>query len=398
MKSTSGTYDYIIAGAGAAGLSLAWHLVQGDAGEKSILLVDRQLEPQNDKTWCFWHPGVPPFSDLVRKTWEEAHIRFSEAHVRAPLQAYRYHCISSGTFRRHILDMLKEHPSVDLLKAPISGLESRDDRASLFTGSDRYDAEYIFQSCFTPEAIKNSRPRYPLIQHFLGWELEASRAVFDDKAITLMDFDDGFADGIAFMYVLPWTKKKALLEYTVFSPEVLPRSFYQEKIELYLNNQFGLKVIDFATTRTEYGEIPMQDLPYVPWYDKHERILNIGMSGGLTKPSTGYTFQQIQRHTRQIVRSLQQEKKPAPPPKSKPRFRAYDLWLLHIMYHDPETALDIFRALFTANDLDDIFKFLGEQTSPSEDLAIMSSVPYLPFLKAIWKTKDRLMEWQVTSS
>ena len=394
MTRASEAYDYIIAGAGAAGLSLAWHMMQDglDGEGKRILLVDRQLDPENDKTWCFWQAGIPPFEPLLRQSWKEARIRFNHTGLKAEMDRYRYHCISSGTFRRQILKELRNHSAFELLEEPITRLESREGRGVLITEKGRYEAEYIFQSCFTPDRIKQSSPHYPLLQHFLGWEVEAGRPVFDKDAITLMDFDEGFKDGVAFMYVLPWSESKALLEYTVFSSEVLPPSFYQEKIELYLNNQHGLRVIDYATTRTEYGEIPMQDLPHVPWYDNHERVMNIGMAGGLTKPSTGYTFQRIQRHTRQIVCSLQQGERPAPPPRSKPRFRAYDLWLLHIMYHDPESALDIFRALFTANELDEIFKFLGEQTSPAEDLRIMSSVPYLPFFKAIWNTKDRLLQ------
>jgi lycopene beta-cyclase len=52
-------YDYLITGAGAAGLSLAYHLNQSGLSDKRILLIDRAPKTSNDRTWCFWEvqPG-----------------------------------------------------------------------------------------------------------------------------------------------------------------------------------------------------------------------------------------------------------------------------------------------------------------------------------------------------
>ena len=48
-------YDYIIAGAGCAGLSLLMRM-NGDPffADKKILVVDAAGKNQNDRTWCFW--------------------------------------------------------------------------------------------------------------------------------------------------------------------------------------------------------------------------------------------------------------------------------------------------------------------------------------------------------
>ena len=47
-------YDYIIAGGGCAGLSLAWQLLHSPLRDRTILIVDRDDKDQNDRTWAFW--------------------------------------------------------------------------------------------------------------------------------------------------------------------------------------------------------------------------------------------------------------------------------------------------------------------------------------------------------
>ncbi|HAO50811.1 MAG TPA: lycopene cyclase, partial [Runella sp.] len=47
-------YDFIIAGGGLAGLSLAYYMNQTVLRDKSILIIDQDTKSQNDRTWCFW--------------------------------------------------------------------------------------------------------------------------------------------------------------------------------------------------------------------------------------------------------------------------------------------------------------------------------------------------------
>ena len=61
--------DVLIVGAGCAGLSLAWHLVERGLGGRRLLLVDPRTEYGRDRTWCFWNVVEHPFEDLVTKRW-----------------------------------------------------------------------------------------------------------------------------------------------------------------------------------------------------------------------------------------------------------------------------------------------------------------------------------------
>ncbi|MFZ9662091.1 MAG: lycopene cyclase family protein, partial [Chitinophagaceae bacterium] len=63
-------YDYIIAGTGCAGLSLAVAL--SDAGltrGKKILLIDREQKIKHDRTWCFWEKEDGRFDEIVFRKW-----------------------------------------------------------------------------------------------------------------------------------------------------------------------------------------------------------------------------------------------------------------------------------------------------------------------------------------
>lgn len=383
-------YDYIIAGAGASGLSLAWHIVQSPLAEKQILIVDSKLEPQNNKTWCFWDSGDPPFPDLIYKKWNRVELGLSRGYVTQQLAEFSYYCIRSIDFSKKILGVLRTKPNITFLEDEITELTSDSGVATLHTKKDSFDAEYIFQSCFEPEEVKQNAPHYPLLQHFRGWEIVTNKPVFDNTVFTLMDFDNTFEQGIAFMYLLPWSRKSMLLEYTIFSDCLLRNEVYAEKIALYLNQRFNLQPIDYKIQRREFGVIPMQDRPDPLWYGP--RILNIGIQGGLTKPSTGYTFRRIQEHTSSILQSLLNDSLPDIISPFQTRYKAYDLWLLHIIHEDPGKALEIFNQLLSNNTMDEVFRFLGEEGSLADDLKIMSSVSYPPFLRAIWKTSERLME------
>jgi lycopene beta-cyclase len=385
-------YDYIIAGGGASGLSLAWRMLHSPLKESNILIVDTNLKPQNNKTWCFWHSGTPPFSDLIHKKWSSIEIGISNQRFSQQVQEYPYYGLRSIDFQATILKALQASPNIDLVEGQITKFSSlpAEDAALLHTQNGTYRAPFIFQSCFDPFEDREPNIHYPLKQHFLGWEVRISEPLFDETTCTLMDFDETFDDGVAFMYLLPWDKTSGLFEYTIFSDQLVSKELYEEKIALYLHNRYQLKPIDYEITRREYGVIPMQDRPVVPWYKP--RILNIGTHGGLTKPSTGYTFNRIQHQTRTIVDQLIANGFSQPPPPSEFRFKAYDLWLLHILYNHPAEGQQIFHDLFQGNSMDAVFKFLNEDSSLFEDLKIMSSLPYRPFLKAIWATRKRIWE------
>ncbi|MEQ9310237.1 MAG: lycopene cyclase family protein [Balneolaceae bacterium] len=381
---SSNKYDIIIAGGGLSGLSLAWYLAKGDyKGE--VLIIDSTFAPMNNKTWCFWSKKKPPFHEIVYKKWRKSFFSVLDFDAFLYMHDHTYYCIRESDFKEYVLTELQQRKNFHLLEESILDFSSNQKKAALVTkSSDTFLADYIFQSIIQPHPIEEKKPKYPLIQHFLGLEIKTNFPVFDPETFTIMDFDEDFEDGLAFIYILPFRQNRALIEYTIFSSSPLKKKKeYRKKIKEYLKSKFDLSREDYEIKRKEYGEIPMEDRSYTPTYA--QKIINIGTVGGLTKPSTGYTFTRIQKYSENLANSILQGNEILLPPQSEFRYRYYDLLLLHIISNSTKDSLHIFRDLFKNNSVDKVFDFLSEDTNFTDDLKIMSSVPYTPFLKAISK-------------
>jgi lycopene beta-cyclase len=123
----------------------------------------------------------------------------------------------------------------------------------------------------------------------------------------------------------------------------------------------------------------------------NDRVVNMGTMGGLTKPSTGYTFTRIHRHCASIVSRLEQGHQPVVEGESQYRFRVYDTMLLYILEHQPAMGKQIFHDLFQRNHYDRVLTFLEEKTHPLQELAIFATLPYAPFLRSIWKMRRHIL-------
>ncbi|MEX0906216.1 MAG: lycopene cyclase family protein [Balneolaceae bacterium] len=387
--SQNNSFDIIIAGAGASGLSLLGVLLASARLRSSrILLADRRLAPADDKTWCFWSDYKSPYNQIISHTWHTLQVNFPGFTCREKLKKYKYHCVRSSELSSAVLEQARKAGNITLLESEISGFSGKGSEAIMQTPDGEYTASRIFQSVLLPPGFENAKNDISLKQHFTGWEIETDRQLFDANRATFMDFDIPGEDEIAFFYVLPFSQKKALIEYTLFSDHLLPEAAYEKKIETYLAQKYALKPNEFSITRKEKGVIPMEDRHYPGMYCK--RVWNTGTVGGLTKPSTGYTFNRIQRHSRDIVTALEQGKEPPENSRSSYRFRVYDLMFLYLMKHHPETAVLIFEDLFKRNSFDTLLQFLDEDTHFGQELRIFRTVPPLPFIKSIYKMKHRI--------
>jgi lycopene beta-cyclase len=103
-------------------------------------------------------------------------------------------------------------------------------------------------------------------------------------------------------------------------------------------------------------------------------VMNIGTAGGMTKASTGYTFQRIQAQSRRIVASLQATGQPFYPEPRVNRHGLMDSVLLNVLDTRRERGKVFFEQLFTRNDPQQVLRFLDEETTLLEDMAMMVTV------------------------
>jgi lycopene beta-cyclase len=115
-------------------------------------------------------------------------------------------------------------------------------------------------------------------------------------------------------------------------------------------------------------------------------MYNIGTAGGQTKASSGFTFQFIQKQARLITECLiSPHKALVEIPGTPNRFLFYDKVLLDVLHNKRATGKEIFTALFKKNRPQQVLKFMDNESSFTEELKIISTLPMFPFLKAAFK-------------
>lgn len=372
-------YDYIMAGGGAAGLSLAFHLSQSDLAHRRVLIVDKDRKQENDRTWCFWTSEPTAYDSIIYRRWPTVRFTSSLVDLSLDLDPLRYCMLRGIDFYTFVRERLGASKHVDFLTSTILAVEDGGDEVVVRTSSGDHTAEYAFDSIFIPEEFQvNTRKHHFLFQHFRGWVIRTERDVFDPNVATMFDFRVLPGDGMRFMYLLPFSSRRSLVEYTVFSPRLLPEAEYLEGIRRYLSDV--LEVVEYEIEEYEKGVIPMTEQPF-PRKDGH-RIMRIGTKAGMVKGSTGFAFHRTQRDSLAIVDSLQSNGHPFGVPASPARYRVLDAMLLHVLQKRPELAEKVFSDLFGKNPVDRLFRFLDENSTPREDLALMSTVPWGPFIRA----------------
>ncbi len=487
----SHSYDVIIAGAGIAGLSLAAYIVAEFGEQLRILIADRDFTPIADRTLCFWDdtslpPGISP--DYSWKSFETSVFGNSAIHY-SPLETYKYHCVRSERYLGDLMTLLSKNTSISWVACSIDGF-SDDGHTTMHTSTGDFRAPFIFQSVrFESKSASTNTSVEPtdnfdsnfadpsesasiqrshsepggtkipaesasiqrshsepgeskipaeltLKQHFIGLEIRVNPEefphTFDADRVTLMDFRVNQQDGVGFMYILPFSAHQALVEYTLFSKNLLPDEAYINEIHRYLREHYSLEEHDFTVVRREKGNIPMEMNEMGADEPQLSGILPIGVVSGITKPTTGYTFSRIHRKNKAIVAQLATHHRPSPTPNtttppaspetfttsalspnqkkqtplatsetftasalstnqtpatsSPRRFRFYDRLLLYILVSTPEIAPEIFTTLFRRNSADSILHFLDEKSTLWQEIRIFATLPKWPFLRAVWNS------------
>ena len=106
-----------------------------------------------------------------------------------------------------------------------------------------------------------------------------------------------------FMYILPYTSKKALIESTYFSVKLHSKNTYMQDIKNYLSENF--KGLEYNLKYSESGVIPM----YKFNQSNLKNYARIGTAGNWVKQSTGYSLQNSFMYSKQLVDCILQKKK-----------------------------------------------------------------------------------------
>ena len=350
-------FDYIIIGGGCAGLSLAYELeINGKLKEKTLAIIEPREEYKRDKTWSFWRVFNHNFEDCVIKNWNNFTINTSEGFRELSNKSFPYQSINSEKFYKKINSRLYSNTNVKFFK----NLNEVNSRNSL-----------IFNSVFEGKLDKSK-----LWQHFQGIEIETNKDIFDDEIVNLMDFNCDQKNDVHFFYTLPFNKNRALIETTWLSDlENQSLMNYDLQLENYIKNNLGIK--NYNINFKEKGAIPL----FYPSFNNDNKTINIGTAGGMTRLSTGYTFLNIQEHSKYIVQNIDNFKKIKMYQIGK-KYQFLDKVFLRVLKNHPDKMPKIFFEMFKASS-NSVIKFLSNKSNIFEDINIVSRMPKLIFMRAL---------------
>ena len=370
------SFDYIICGAGASGLLLANSMIEDNFfRDKKILLIEKDNKSINDRTWGFWDNKVNVLDSIIFKSWDNAEFIDSSFRKNFSLSPYKYMMVKAVDFYSHFLEKIDNSSNFEYVNASISEIVSNTNHNYVNTSIGKFSSKLIFSSLPLNNNINFNK--YPLLnQSFIGWTIETVEDVFDENKMTLMDFDRDQKNETRFIYTLPFSSKRALIEYTLFSETLISDKEYEDGIKEYLNKR-GIN--DYRVLEKEKGNIPMTCFPFEK--SNTDKFIYIGTAGGWTKPSTGYTIKNTIEKTEELV-SFIQSNQSLKKFKKRNRFWYYDLLLLDVLKSTKGNGYKVFSYMFKRNNPIKILKFLDEKTNLNEELPILLSVNKIVFIKA----------------
>ena len=377
--------SYIILGSGASGLLLAYRMSQDSYfDDKSILIIDQVKDKGNDKTWCYWEEGTGEWDELLTKKWHKVFFGSEVFTDILDISPYSYKMIRSEKFYHKLWRSIDLKSNITFIEDSVKSYEEVDNRVKVVTNKSTYFGLKLLNS-IPNKTVYETQQKYPVLQqHFMGWFVKTKTDCFDDSIATFMDFNIPQNGNTRFMYVLPIDKNMALFEYTLFSKDLLEHSEYEDAIKEYLKEK---KISEFEILEKETGAIPMTSFKFEEL--NSNSILNIGTAGGWTKASTGYTFYNTSKKTKDLVSFLKKEDDLSAFSK-KTKFWFYDLLLLDVLANNNEKGSTFFASIFKKVNVKTILKFLGEESNIGEDLKIITSVSPKPFILAIVKRFSRI--------
>lgn len=378
-------YDYAILGGGAAGLSLLCHLQRaGLTNGARILIVEPEQKNKHDRTWSFWERNPGPFEEIVCHRWTTIGVHNDTSQRTYQLPPLEYKQIKSNDFYAYCDHLIQSLPNVTRINARAEHIQPQENQVHFSVNGQLYAANWAFSSL--PHPVSHNKIKQPYLdQHFRGWFIKTEQEVFDPAHATLMDFRTPQHGETRFLYVLPTSTTEAMVEVAIFSNNHLQKEAYDNIIGDYLRQHWHLSHREatsallsspangyFEVSHTEQGNIPMTTYPF-PRQNGH--LIYIGLGGGYARPSTGYTFYNMQRQLADLVQQLTTTNTTALNA-NKPwstRHMLYDATLLDILQRNTLPGAELFPELFHKNPTPRVLDFLNGNTSLLDELQLMAT-------------------------
>ncbi|MDF9796215.1 thioredoxin reductase [Catalinimonas alkaloidigena] len=160
------SYDYIIAGGGAAGLSLLFHCLQSALKEKTFLVIDNSSKETNDRTWCFWEVGDGIFENIVHHQWQQLDFYSASFSKSLDIAPYSYKMIRGIDFYSHVKKSVATLENIHFLQSEVLSIIDTEEGAVVKTDKGSFNAKWVFNSIREKDEREQAEAYHYLLQHF----------------------------------------------------------------------------------------------------------------------------------------------------------------------------------------------------------------------------------------
>lgn len=341
-----------IVGGGLSGLALASSLAKHQVLPGPVLISEPEPGRLAQKTFSFWltdeeHAFLNP--EYVQPRWQ---VSAQDINISHTGRKFSYGTRSGQHVLNEFQSRIAAHPQIHQVNEVINTTPK---------------AAHVFDS--RPIAPSSFR----MIQSFFGTEVEFQKP-HQIEAVGLMNRIEATDSGIRFVYVLPLSAKRALIEHTDFTTKPADLSTLQTMNMDHLRREFPTN--SFQTLRRESAHIPMG------FKSKETHLgIPIGARGGMTRDATGYGYRTIRYACEAIARDLITNNRAS---RYNPSIITQwaDTVFLNLIDQRPDSIPEILLTIARRMTADQFAAFMMMQT-PRDVFRILWSAPIKPFTCAL---------------
>ena len=369
-------FDFIIIGAGCSVLSLLYEMNKSNIlKNKTCAVFDKRKQFSKDKIWSYWNVFEHSFSDCLLDQWDKVIVKGNE-EIILDCKDFAYQSVDSEKFYNKILKNISDNKNIKLfLDHSVDEIREENDQIIIKSKNELFKANLVFDSSLKINNSKDSK----IYQHFYGCEVNFKENINLSKYPTLMDFNCDQGNWTHFFYTLPLSDKKIFIETTWISDQQNSTiDQYMSEINEYIQKNLNYKK-EYTLGYNEIGSIPMFHFQQKTEYKK---IIKIGAAANLTRKSTGYTFLNIQKFTKELVQKLIKNQIISNV-QIQSKYNFLDKIFIKVLLEEKSNMHKIFFKLFKKNNTKDIISFLSNDSNFIQDIKIILSMPKLIFIKKL---------------
>ncbi len=369
------SYDYILVGGGLqAGLLIL--AIRYHQPRSTVLLIEKDAQLAGNHTWSFHATDIPAAArlwcaDLPATYWDGYSVIFPDYQRHVEL---KYASMASRDFAR----IVRECEEVDAFRRHLTIMNGQTVTTitpqHVVTESGQQIEGTVVIDCRGPTHVPCASTSAAGFQKFHGIEVEIGQDWPRDIP-DLMDSRLCQNDGFRFRYILPFSRRRILVEDTCFSDNRrLDAAECRRQSEGYLRQQ-GIR--DWTILRQESGCLPM---PYGDHEGPQATLpLRGGYAGGWFHAATGYSFSLAVRFAEAVANVLPEEASASVQQlKASHEFQSQFARFLNRMLFRmvrPETRWQLFRRFYRVLSEEAIARFYAHEFTRADAAKLVIGLP-----------------------